>query len=688
MLSSTRFARASLRSLRSTNRQHPILLSPILRHTLTTRLFSNSVRWNQGLEPNNSKTTNDAESSSRQFTEEEWQKYWADKSFFGKLLVTYSSRDRRYSPKQVLMLDILTQINLLDLEFRNVGVLEHEKENEKCYSFLEATTASLRSIGGIQFEKFGPADDNDSAIPSNTTMTDSATRHTIKKPKYSAEATLQAKSDPKEKKNLQDACPRDTSNPWNQDWKAAPSEASQTYSYKEKIIREKTIAAIQKEEELRDAYMRSRGLGDWKDHLKGVHKNGKFSVSFRRRYRELCRADSKGEDNKYLELLAARKKIREGLKFEMQSLGVDATQVESILKGYDILAEIVKMEEWRRSLSRYPTKAEREKMISLVTSLESLLAEDDIPAHRDRYLHIYTEQRRQKLKEMAEAPLQKIDIEALSVAQLEDREIVVDDLQAFCIWSEYSELLREFPNQGQEWDNLLRYNVRKIDQALKCLAEFYRIALWLKEMDRITDPDTEKKAKADKFLDEWANHFDERPAPGERLLPISQRLNIVMNRAMEQIKRDIKIVLLTPPPKAPEKKSNWKKQGRTADMVLRDMLGAFKPSPERAKAKKANEDYQAQLEAQEAKIAAAKWKKENGSKPLPSDSKPKLLPGTAGIAANAAAKRGQTLRRVNSPSGVDTSRGPNGPKPERKTFVSPNRKGGKFGKFGKGRKVG
>lgn len=515
------------------------------------------------------------------------------------------------------------------------------------------------------------------SVPWHTATTDSTTAHTVEKPKYPVEAVIQANSEPKEKKNLQDVDPRDISDPWNEGRKAVPSAASQTYAYKENIIREKINASMQKENEVYNAYMRDRGLGDWEDHVKGRHRDGKYSVAFRRRIRELRRADYKREDDKYLEHLAKRRQIREDLKLELQSVGVDATHLESTMQAFDKYAEIVKMGDWQRSLSRSPTKAEREKMASLVMSVESFLVEDAIPAYRDRFLDIYTEHRRQKLKAVAEAPVEPMDIKALSVAQLEDREMVVDDLQAYCIWHEHSELLREFSNQSQEWFGLLLYNVRKIDQALKCLAEFYRIALWLKGMDRTAVPDAAEKAKADKFLDTWVNHFDEVPAPGERLLPIEQRLNTVMNRALGQVKKDIQSALLTHPPKAPEKKSNWKRNGQTPDMLFREMWGAFKPSPERAKAKKANEDYRAQLEVQEAKIAEAKWKRENGSKPSPSNSKPKLLPGTGGFAANAAAKRGQTLRGANSPRGANSST------PVWKYFAPAKGKGGKFGKGGK-----
>lgn len=75
--------------------------------------------------------TNDVDSSPRQFTEEEWQAYWADKTVFEKLSAINAFRDRRFPPEKQVMLEIMTQINPVDLEFRNVGVLEHEKENEK-----------------------------------------------------------------------------------------------------------------------------------------------------------------------------------------------------------------------------------------------------------------------------------------------------------------------------------------------------------------------------------------------------------------------------------------------------------------------------------------------------------------------------------------------------------------------------
>ncbi|TID27347.1 Glutamine-fructose-6-phosphate aminotransferase [Venturia nashicola] len=662
MLTPTRCARDSLRSLNITPRPPTSHLSPILRHTTTRRLFSNPVRLNQGLEPNKSSTINDEEGSPRKFTEEEWQEYWANRTVFEKLSAIHAFRDRRFPPEKQRMLEILTQINLDDLEFRNVGVLEHGKENEKCYRILGATTARLRSIGGFQPEDTHPA-----------------------------EATFQAKAETKEKKKLQDVDPRDTSNPWNEDRKAGPSAASQSDAYETEkfiLVGEKITAALRKEGELFDAWMESRGLGDWRKYSKGPYK--KLGMAWTRREREVRRADFKGDNDKKLKHFADVKKVREDLKSELQSVGVDLPELEKLMKSLDVNAEIVKMMEWCRSLSRPLTKAEEEELTSLVMSMESLLPEAAIPAHRDNYVALYTEHRRQKLQAAAETPLEKLDIEALSVAQLEDRELVVDELQ-HCIWPEHAELRSEFPNQSQEWFGLLQYNATKIYQALKCLAEFYRIALWLKEMDRTAVPDAAKKAKADKYLDEWANLFDERPAPGERLLPINQRLGILMERAMEQVKKDIKLTLLTHPPKEPEKKNNWNRNGQTPDMLFRKMRGAFKPSPERAKAEKLNEDYRAQLEAQEAKIAAAKWKKENGSKPPPSGSKPKspqgALPGAKNFAAPPAAKRSQTLRSANSPrganipsGGANSQRGAKSPTPDLKYFA---RKGGRFGKGGK-----
>lgn len=358
------------------------------------------------------------------------------------------------------------------------------------------------------------------------------------------------------------------------------------------------------------------------------------------------------------------------MKLELESMGLDAPTVEKNMKLVDCFTQLSRMQTWVAQLSRPVTQAEREKMASLILGVESLLTEDEIQNYRDS--HAYADHRSAKLREVAEAPSENIDIDALSVIELEEKEMLIDDLHQQFVWKKHTELKRENPKQSQEWFGLLQYNVRKIEQALECLAEFYRIALWLKEMDRIAVPDAAKKAKADKFLDEWVNHFDERPAPGERLLPISQRLNIVINRAMEQVKKHIKFALLTPPPKEAEKKKSWKKNGRTADMLFREMWGKFEPSAEQAKAKKANEDYRALLEAQQAKIAAAKWKRENGSKPFPTDSKPKFLQGAGSIAARAAAKRGQKLRGANSPRPT-----------EWKYFAPANRKGGRGGKGGK-----
>lgn len=136
---------------------------------------------------------------------------------------------------------------------------------------------------------------------------------------------------------------------------------------------------------------------------------------------------------------------------------------------------------------------------------------------------------------------------------------------------EYYELERELPRKSQGWYGILRYNYQKIDQTTACLEEFYIITLWWKELERKgTQPDPAEKAKAVKFLNEWVNLFDERPVAGENNLPINQRLNIVMTRAMAQVKKDITFCLLSPPKDTKEDhvEEGWSNSGYDLQVIV------------------------------------------------------------------------------------------------------------------------
>lgn len=325
------------------------------------------------------------------------------------------------SPKKQVMLEIMMQIDLVDLEFRNVGILEHEKENEKCYSLLEETAVILRKIGGVQPEETEQADESASTFPWHTdpaTRTD-PTANTTRKPKFPAEATTSSeKTEPLNNAN----------NPWNDGWKEASPEESETYDYKEKIIRAKISEVFAKLDRNEEEYWRSRGLGDYYEYVRNVASD-KVRVSWRRNVREQWDTDEEGHNELYLESNNKNKAVWAELKRDLETLNVDASYIQRINHRCGGYAELSNMFTWKRGLGRRLTQAEVDKMTEYALCVEALLPESQHEKFRDLYLTIYTRDRRAKLRRIVEEPLDENDIDLLSVAEIEEKERTVDDLR-------------------------------------------------------------------------------------------------------------------------------------------------------------------------------------------------------------------------------------------------------------------